>query len=613
MGEGEPAFHEELASVRDEIRALRDEALAAEERAAEQIAGVDPAHRAGALNLVRYLALRAQDLRPLQQRLSALGLSSLGRMESDVRGNLDAVLRVLDGAIRGESREERGGDELSGTANAPDAAAHDPVDALQELARNAARLLGGSPEDRSTRIMVTLPSSAADDAGLVTGFAEAGMDVARINCAHDDADAWRRMADHVRDARDGIPVAMDLGGPKLRTGPLPEGPHVVKVKPKRGPAGEVLSPARLRLTAPAATAPDEEDSAPVDDADWIAARTVDDTVRLTDARGRSRRLRVAEVADGSVLLEGERTTYLAEGATVSCEEEETTVGALPAVRGALRVFAGDTIVLTSALDPAETEPGRHRIGCTLPEALDAVEPGHRVAFDDGKIAGVVRSTREGEAVVEVTRASDGGSKLRAEKGINLPDTVLRINALTDEDREHLDTVVEVADIVELSFAQSAGDVEALLAELDERDADRLGVVVKLETVEGFRALPEILFALMRRRDAGVMIARGDLAVETGFERLAEVQEETLWLCEAAHLPVIWATQVLDDLAKRGVPTRAEVTDAAAANRAECVMLNKGPRIDDAIRALDDILRRMRGHMDKKRPLLRRLRSWSAEV
>jgi pyruvate kinase len=156
-------------------------------------------------------------------------------------------------------------------------------------------------------------------------------------------------------------------------------------------------------------------------------------------------------------------------------------------------------------------------------------------------------------------------------------------------------------------------VEALLAELDERDADRLGVVVKLETVEGFRALPEILFALMRRRDAGVMIARGDLAVETGFERLAEVQEETLWLCEAAHLPVIWATQVLDDLAKRGVPTRAEVTDAAAANRAECVMLNKGPRIDDAIRALDDILRRMRGHMDKKRPLLRRLRSWSAEV
>jgi pyruvate kinase len=77
--------------------------------------------------------------------------------------------------------------------------------------------------------------------------------------------------------------------------------------------------------------------------------------------------------------------------------------------------------------------------------------------------------------------------------------------------------------------------------------------------------------------------------------------------------VIWATQVLDDLAKRGVPTRAEVTDAAAANRAECVMLNKGPRIDDAIRALDDILRRMRGHMDKKRPLLRRLRSWSAEV
>ena len=74
-------------------------------------------------------------------------------------------------------------------------------------------------------------------------------------------------------------------------------------------------------------------------------------------------------------------------------------------------------------------------------------------------------------------------------------------------------------------------------------------------------------------DARVMIARGDLAVEVGFTRLAELQEELLWLCEAAHVPVVWATQVLQSLAKTGFPTRAEVTDAAHAVRAECVMLN----------------------------------------
>lgn len=67
---------------------------------------------------------------------------------------------------------------------------------------------------------------------------------------------------------------------------------------------------------------------------------------------------------------------------------------------------------------------------------------------------------------------------------------------------------------------------------------------------------------MRSPSAGVMIARGDLAVECGFERLAEVQEEILWMAEASHTPVIWATQVLENLAKDGIPSRAEITDAA---------------------------------------------------
>ena len=74
-------------------------------------------------------------------------------------------------------------------------------------------------------------------------------------------------------------------------------------------------------------------------------------------------------------------------------------------------------------------------------------------------------------------------------------------------------------------------------------------MLKIETVAAFKALPDILLELMKWADVGVMIARGDLAVEAGFERLAEVQEEILWLCEAAHVPVVWATQVLDTLAR----------------------------------------------------------------
>jgi pyruvate kinase len=99
-------------------------------------------------------------------------------------------------------------------------------------------------------------------------------------------------------------------------------------------------------------------------------------------------------------------------------------------------------------------------------------------------------------------------------------------------------------------------------------------------------------------------------VECGFERLAEVQEEILWICEAAHIPVVWATQVLESLAKQGQPSRAEITDAAMSERAECVMLNKGPHVLEAVDLLERILRRMEAHQHKKRALMRRLRWWS---
>ena len=101
-----------------------------------------------------------------------------------------------------------------------------------------------------------------------------------------------------------------------------------------------------------------------------------------------------------------------------------------------------------------------------------------------------------------------------------------------------------------------------------------------------------------------------LESEQLHERLAEVQEEILWIAEAAHMPVIWATQVLETLTKSGQPTRAEVTDAAMGVRAECVMLNKGPHVVDAVRALDGILIRMQSHQYKKQSLMRRLLAWT---
>jgi pyruvate kinase len=107
-----------------------------------------------------------------------------------------------------------------------------------------------------------------------------------------------------------------------------------------------------------------------------------------------------------------------------------------------------------------------------------------------------------------------------------------------------------------------------------------------------------------------MIARGDLAVEVGFARLSEMQEEILWLCEAAHTPVIWATQVLDQLLREGVASRPEATDAAMGQRADCVMLNKGRFLLEGVRFLRDVLGRMERHQSKKFARLARLRAWS---
>jgi len=96
----------------------------------------------------------------------------------------------------------------------------------------------------------------------------------------------------------------------------------------------------------------------------------------------------------------------------------------------------------------------------------------------------------------------------------------------------------------------------------------------------------------------------DLAIELGSVRMAGIQEEILWLCEAAHIPVIWATQVFETLTKNGVTSRAGITDAAMAVRAECVMLNKGAYIQHAVTILSDVLQRMEAHQYKKISRLR---------
>jgi len=471
---------------------------------------------------------------------------------------------------------------------------------------------------------VTLPSEAAHDYRLVRGLMERGMELARINCAHDGPAEWREMVRNLRRAGRALGrrcrLEMDLGGPKLRTGPIRPGPAVRKLRPSRDALGRATAPAAVRLVPSGGAGPSDGGTAtlPVD-AGWLRRRRSKETIELRDARGSHRALRLVRAADGTLRAEAWKTTYLVPGTRLTARrpdgrDDVTEVRAFPPTEQRIRLAKGDTLVVHALPHPGEgassERHGRARrpahIACTLPEALAFVRPGESIWLDDGRIGGVVRAASAERLVVEIARAPAGGTWLGADKGINLPETALELPALSPRDVEDLGVAVRLADIVGYSFVQAPEDLDRLRVELARLGRPRMGVVVKVETRRAFDRLPEILLAALRRPPVGIMIARGDLAVEVGFERLAEVQEEVLWLCEAAHLPAIWATQVLEGLTKGGQPSRAEVTDAAMGERAECVMLNKGPHVFEAVGALDSILRRMQSHQAKKTAMLRHL-------
>ena len=595
-----------------ELSALRDTLLDGEAALASTLSQVDPSYLASARNLVHYLELRRVDLRPLQEKLARLGISSLGRSESHVLANIDKALGILHRLAgldwRGHAKDEPAGINTSRSL----------------LERHTQALLGAPPPGRRVRIMVTLPSEAATDYGLVKKLVAAGMDVARINCAHDTAPDWKAMADFVRRAAHAVGrpvrILMDLGGPKLRTESLPPGPAVLKLRPKRDELGRVVEPARLGLRADA-SAPAVEGAAAqaTADAAWLAGLRVRDVIKLVDGRGAKRELVVERRDANGALLRCDKTTYLVprtelERPRRGHASRSCRLAGIPRRPSVLLLARGDTLrlVRSEAVPAGGRASSRrrvHSIGCTLPEVFAQVRKGERVWFDDGRIGGVIRAAAADWMQVEITDAREGGEKLAEDKGINLPDSELSLPALSPQDLADLETAAVCADMVGLSFAQAPSDIEQLRARLKELGASRLGVVLKVETRRGFDNLPALLLAAMKDSAVGVMIARGDLAVECGYERLAEVQEEILWACEAAHMPVIWATQVLESLAKTGRPSRSEITDAAMSERAECVMLNKGPYIVDAMRTLDDILKRMQAHQSKKRPLLRALRAW----
>jgi pyruvate kinase len=602
----------DLSSLLDELTRL-DAAVV--QQSAARLAPYRPRYPQGfsddARNLADYLALRSHDLRPLQERLVAAGLSSLGRGEAQVRTNLARVIGMLSGA----------------PGSAMDTGSTDG--GARNLDKNTARLFGRRNPDRHAHIMVTLPTAAATQPELVRELVENGMDCARINCAHDSPDVWSRMLENVRAAeRAGntrVRIFMDLAGHKIRTGPVEAGPAVRHLQVRRDAYGHVAAPARLILTpntVPAAT-PAGLPYLPIAP-DLARQLRPGHSLHFEDTREKHRVLCVTQrLPDGSWQAECGANAYVLPGTRLRWQglSQDNTVitndsyriGDFSGAPQVIRLFRGDRLLLRNDDRPgtAAATDGNGRvipaqIGCSHPEVVGLLQPGAGVWIDDGKLGCVVVETNSEGALLEVTHAGPKGVRVRSDKGINLPDTELPLPTLTEKDLEDLDFVCTHADIVGLSFVRRLDEIDVLRHELVARDRPDLPVVLKIETAAAVKNLPDLLLGTIGQHALGVMIARGDLAVELGSVRMAEIQEEILWICEAARVPVIWATQVLDNLARKGVIARAEITDAAMSVRAECVMLNKGDYIAGAAAVLNNILARMDAHQYKKVSRLRRL-------
>lgn len=449
--------------------------------------------KSSAKNLLAYLSLRKHDLRKLQNELSSLGVSSLGRLEGKVLPTIQATTSLLDKINSTNSHYDL-----------PDE--QEFYQQLRLLEENTTACYGSLPVNHPTRIMVTLDTLAAKDKAFMKRLIQEGMNVARINCAHDNPEIWSQMIHNIREVEKEmkcqVKVLMDLSGPKIRT-------------------------------------------------EWV----------FTTLKNP-------------------------------------------------KVISGDLIEITGDFEKLPQNPHvKVTAGCSIVDVYENIDVGDPILIDDGAIEGIIQEVHPLSFVFKVTKVKGKEKRLKSEKGINFPNSDFTMPLLDEQDKKDLQFAIEYADIVGLSFVRNKWDILEVQNYIQNdlgKDLSAVHIMAKIETVQAFQNLGEIIMTAASKQLFSIMIARGDLAVESGYARLAEIQEEILWICEASATPVVWGTEVLANLVNVGVPSRSEITDAAKAIQAEVVMLNKGPFIEQGIRMLSNILSKMQHHSYKKSPRLRSL-------
>jgi pyruvate kinase len=475
----------ELDDIRKELESMESKLKKAADNLKYLLDDVHASHLASATNLIKYLAFRKNDRRELQLALHTHGLSALSNAESHIHRQIQAVRQRI-----GHRYSEKEISECN------------LLDSKALLERNSQALFSQSGVPQTSYLMVTLDSEIAADTDRLKDFLRAGMNVARINCAHEEEKSWEKIIVAIKHASltTGLSckIYMDLAGPKIRT-------------------------------------------------------------QFLDNQKGQKKIPIAE--NELFFLAGSRENFHSDDTVVSPNE----LGILPYLK-----------------------------------------EGERVFVDDGNLYGIIETCEPRGVGVRVRKIFSKKKRIKADKGINFPDSKIKISSLTGYDLLALPFILEHADMIGYSFVNKPRDIQQLRAEMAKITNKPLPIILKIETMLSLQNLPSLLLEGMKDPHVGVMIARGDLAVELGFEKMAEIQEEILSICEAAHTPVIWATQVLESLHKSGIATRSEITDAGQAALAECIMINKGPNTPEVLRILKEIIQRAANQRIKKRFLFHEL-------
>jgi pyruvate kinase len=258
-------------------------------------------------------------------------------------------------------------------------------------------------------------------------------------------------------------------------------------------------------------------------------------------------------------------------------------------------FAGGKIVLEEGkpftLTTTKTQGDERGVFVDYPKLPKEAKPGMHILLDDGKIVLEVVAASTKEIYTTVVT----GGEIRSRRGVNIPGAFLSTETITPKDREDIAFGTDIkVDYIALSFVRTAKDITKLHEIITSHHA-QAGVIAKIETQQAV----EDIDAIIEHAD-GIMVARGDLAVEVPKEEVPLIQKTVIRKCNAAGKPVITATQMLDSMATHTTPTRAEVNDVANAifDGTDAVMLSGESAIGIhpalAIATMSDIALRVEG-------------------